>query len=90
MNDVRDDFDILERLCDIHDGPGREADARAIRERLEREAPRDDDNLCALPDDKMDDDFILEPIEHSKGTHDRPQTAMPCGSERKYKTCCGR
>ena len=88
---VRDDPDILERLLDLYDGQGREAEARALRERLEQEAARHEDNPFALPDDDMIDDFVLEHIEPIRtGPKIGRNQPCPCGSGKKYKKCCGR
>jgi tetratricopeptide (TPR) repeat protein len=90
VSDVRDELDILERLRDLYDAQGRDAEARAVQERLERVAPPDD-NPYSYPDDEPDDEFFdhgIEPIR--TGPKIGRNEPCPCGSGKKYKKCCGR
>jgi preprotein translocase subunit SecA len=70
---------------DLYDEQGREEEARAIRERLARETPRDEDNRYGLPDDES---VNIEPIR--TGPKIGRNQPCPCGSGKKYKKCCGR
>jgi hypothetical protein len=87
---VRDDFDILDRLQDLYASQGREEEAEAIQERLDRETALGG-NPYAHDHHGEDDVFLdhgIEPIRTGpKVGRNQP---CPCGSGKKYKKCCGR
>lgn len=93
VSEVRDALDILERLRDLYGDQGREEEAAAIHERLEREISLDENPYRHHHHhDDEDDSFFpehdVEPIR--TGPKIGRNQPCPCGSGKKYKKCCGR
>ena len=90
ISNVRDEFDILERLQDVYKDQGRKEEAEAIQKRL--------DEAVALEtpygghhhheEDHFYPEHGIDPIR--TGPKIGRNQPCPCGSGKKYKKCCGR
>jgi len=93
ISDVRDEFDILERLHTLYDDQGRDTEAEAIRKRLDEAAALDARHAGHHHHHHHEEDHFvpehgIEPIR--TGPKIGRNQPCPCGSGKKYKKCCGR
>jgi tetratricopeptide (TPR) repeat protein len=86
ISDVRDEFDILERLQTLYDDQGRNEEAEAIEKRLDEAVALD--HAGHHHHDDLFPEHGIEPIR--TGPKIGRNEPCPCGSGKKYKKCCGR
>jgi tetratricopeptide (TPR) repeat protein len=83
VEDLKDRYDVLDRLADIYDGTGMFEESNSVREQIidylkKRDAQRRKDSLPPLSK--------AFPVTSTKIGRNDP---CPCGSGLKYKKCCG-